>query len=250
MKHYDYSMFDEFISKYHSSGFLNIQRSDPFILEFEKKLDHNKQYFQIIDIIRFKLLFTSSTFKKITGVDPDNFEFGTFLNKAHEQDIERFSLARTKFFKSSHELFILKKGFVVVSANFRMLDSTSNFLNLFFQAYLFYSDIPLRTVYAMVIITDISKIDKGKHEYHFYVGNDRANFRYPDHKLLELGRQFSQREFDIIKLIADGLDSEQIAKKLFISVNTVNTHRRNVLKKTKKASTHELVIELKETGML
>jgi DNA-binding CsgD family transcriptional regulator len=75
-------------------------------------------------------------------------------------------------------------------------------------------------------------------------------FRYPDTDLLKTGLLFSDREFEIIKMISEGLGSEQIADKLFLSVNTVNTHRRNILKKTKKSTTHDLVIELQERGIL
>jgi DNA-binding CsgD family transcriptional regulator len=68
--------------------------------------------------------------------------------------------------------------------------------------------------------------------------------------LLRTGNVYTDREFEIIKLIAEGLGSEQIADKLFLSVNTINTHRRNILKKTRKSTTQELVIELKEKGIL
>ncbi len=38
----------------------------------------------------------------------------------------------------------------------------------------------------------------------------------------------SAREKDIIHLLALGLDSQSIADQLFISKNTVDTHRRNI----------------------
>ncbi len=41
----------------------------------------------------------------------------------------------------------------------------------------------------------------------------------------------SQREEEILHLIADGLATKNIADKLFISIDTVETHRRNILKK-------------------
>ena len=41
----------------------------------------------------------------------------------------------------------------------------------------------------------------------------------------------SMREIDVIKLIADGATSKEIADKLFISVATVKSHRNNIMKK-------------------
>lgn len=53
--------------------------------------------------------------------------------------------------------------------------------------------------------------------------------------------QLSQREAEIIRLLADGLNSKQIAQQLFISFHTVRTHRKNMLQKLKMKSTNELV---------
>lgn len=43
--------------------------------------------------------------------------------------------------------------------------------------------------------------------------------------------QLSQRELEIIRLVAEGLSSNEIAKKIFISPRTVDTHRNNILQK-------------------
>lgn len=43
--------------------------------------------------------------------------------------------------------------------------------------------------------------------------------------------KISNREKEIIQLIADGLSSNEIGQKLFLSSHTVNTHRKNILGK-------------------
>jgi DNA-binding CsgD family transcriptional regulator len=65
-----------------------------------------------------------------------------------------------------------------------------------------------------------------------------------------IGNIFSEREFEIIKLIGSGMESDQIADKLFLSVHTVNTHRRNILEKCGKSHISELIYELQEQGVL
>jgi DNA-binding NarL/FixJ family response regulator len=44
-------------------------------------------------------------------------------------------------------------------------------------------------------------------------------------------KNLSEREIEIIKLIANELNTNQIAEKLFLSPATVETHRHNILKK-------------------
>ncbi|WP_159478813.1 response regulator transcription factor [Dyadobacter sp. 3J3] len=44
---------------------------------------------------------------------------------------------------------------------------------------------------------------------------------------------FTKKESQILELIAKGLTSESIAKILIISINTVKTHRKNMIRKAK-----------------
>jgi len=51
----------------------------------------------------------------------------------------------------------------------------------------------------------------------------------------------SSRELEIIQLIAKGLTSKEMSEKLFISYHTINTHRKNILKKLDVKGTPELI---------
>ena len=61
---------------------------------------------------------------------------------------------------------------------------------------------------------------------------------YPDAGELLL----SKREREVLKYIAEGLSSKQIAARTSISVNTVNNHRNKMLKKTNCRNSYELII--------
>ncbi len=60
------------------------------------------------------------------------------------------------------------------------------------------------------------------------------------------GGMLSAREIEILKLVADGLSSKHVADKLFLSELTVNTHRRNMLKKTNQPNVAALVSYAKQ----
>jgi DNA-binding NarL/FixJ family response regulator len=51
----------------------------------------------------------------------------------------------------------------------------------------------------------------------------------------------TRREKEVLELIADGMTNMEIAQKLFISVTTVDTHRKNLLAKLEARNTASLV---------
>jgi len=53
--------------------------------------------------------------------------------------------------------------------------------------------------------------------------------------------ELSPREQDVVKLLADGLKTREIATKLFISPRTVEMHRAQIMKKLKVKSIAEIV---------
>lgn len=56
------------------------------------------------------------------------------------------------------------------------------------------------------------------------------------------GEILSERETDVLKLLASGLSNKEIADKLNISINTVITHRKNISQKTGIKSAQGLTI--------
>jgi DNA-binding NarL/FixJ family response regulator len=79
----------------------------------------------------------------------------------------------------------------------------------------------------------INSVFKGKVYYSFEV---LSSLRKPEPNQLLITR----REKEVLLLIAEGLTNAEIAEKLFISVPTVNTHRKSLLEK----------FEVKNTAML
>jgi len=56
------------------------------------------------------------------------------------------------------------------------------------------------------------------------------------------GLNVSDREMEIIKLIAEGLSNKEVADKLFLSTHTVTTHRKTFLNKLVVNNTSDLVL--------
>jgi two-component system, NarL family, nitrate/nitrite response regulator NarL len=60
----------------------------------------------------------------------------------------------------------------------------------------------------------------------------------------------TNKEIEIIKLIAQGLTTKDIANKIFISHHTVNTHRKHILSKLGIKNTSELIMYAVRNGLI
>jgi DNA-binding CsgD family transcriptional regulator len=246
----DYSLFFRFIETYLPDAYNNINPDDPLMLELEEMMEENNQCIYIADIIKMRVLFTSKRSTQMFGIEPKDITPYIFMEAIHPLDAQRLSLGRAKIIKLAQDLFIEKEGYKILSTNFRIRNAEGGYSSFLIQNYVFFTTIPYKTVFFLKIHTNIDWCQKIYHGYHYYIGNDLAQFKYPDEELLNIGNVFSKREFEIIRLIASGLSSEKIAEKLFISQLTINTHRANILKKTEKAHISELIYELQERGIL
>lgn len=62
--------------------------------------------------------------------------------------------------------------------------------------------------------------------------------------------EISKREIEVLQLVCEQLTAEEIGKKLFISVKTVNGHRTNLLQKTGSRNVTGLVLYAFKNNML
>lgn len=60
----------------------------------------------------------------------------------------------------------------------------------------------------------------------------------------------SEREIEIIRLIANGYTTRQIADKLYRSFHTITTHRKNIMRKLGINSTGELMVYAMHSGLI
>ncbi|MBC6401287.1 MAG: response regulator transcription factor [Ekhidna sp.] len=60
----------------------------------------------------------------------------------------------------------------------------------------------------------------------------------------------SAREFEVLALITKGMTTAAIADQLYLSVHTINSHRKNMLKKLGLSSPTELVVYALESGLI
>ncbi|MBC3541624.1 LuxR C-terminal-related transcriptional regulator [Rufibacter sediminis] len=69
------------------------------------------------------------------------------------------------------------------------------------------------------------------------------------HKNQLLLKTLSKRETEILTWVCRGYSSKAIAEKLFLSIHTVNTHRRNIQNRLGTSNVADLVVLAKEAGL-
>jgi DNA-binding CsgD family transcriptional regulator len=80
------------------------------------------------------------------------------------------------------------------------------------------------------------------------VGVVTPDFKFNKPELQRLG--ISKREYEVLELIAQGLSNQEIAEKLFVSLNTVKTHSSNLFMKLEVRRRTEALRRAKELQLL
>ena len=246
----NYDLYFQFIKAYEKNGFKNINRNDSLILELEELTSKNKQFFFIADLLKGQIIYTSKRSKDMFGLNYHNLNPYDVIEIVKPEELHRNTKGWAKLLNLANGLFLKKEGHSILSINMKLLNPVNEFLEILFQCFLFYSKEPLKTVYEIQIFTDLSDFKLETRGYHYYVGDDISNFRYPDDKLLHVGISLTKREFEILQLIESGLSTKEIADKLFLSEYTVNAHRRNILKNTNKLHISDVIYDLLEQGLI
>jgi len=249
-KPYSYSIFFDFIESYMPSGFLNIKADDPIMQQLNRLLEENDQFITVANLAQIKFLYASDRIRQVIGVEPDQLNPSHFVEVCHTDDLSRLGLLRAQTFVVEKEVLETKTGSALVSFTIRLRNTAGVYFTCLCQAYFFFTPIPHNEVFLLMVISNVDSFETRKHGFHHYKGKDLSNFRFPDIDLLNIGPDFSSREMEIIKLIESGMSSKEIADKLFLSVHTVNTHRRNILQNCGKCNISNLIYELQEQGLL
>ena len=71
---------------------------------------------------------------------------------------------------------------------------------------------------------------------------------FDENKIKELG--ISRRESEVLELISQGLSNQEIADKLFVSLNTVKTHSARLFEKLEVNSRTKAINKAKELGLI
>ena len=100
------------------------------------------------------------------------------------------------------------------------------------------------------LVEAVKTVARGENYFHAKVQTQMLEYFRGKKSAEEERGQLSEREIEIIREIAAGGTSKEIAERLFLSEHTVRTHRRNILHKLGLNNTAELIHQAMEQGWI
>lgn len=96
----------------------------------------------------------------------------------------------------------------------------------------------------------ITATSEGKKYFHSKINDQVFNYFSTRKSAQKKIEDLSEREIDIIKCLAEGMNTKTIAEALHISDHTVKTHRRNIMHKLRVNTSNEVIKLAYESGII
>ncbi len=201
----------------------------------------------MLDYQTKQYLFVSKNCEKIIGYTANKFiKDGNafYMTRIHPDDLEIYSgkvFREFVAYTSTMSVDEIKNSRYSFNYRFKRIDGT--YIQILQQFEVLEVNQNNHPLLVMGFITDITPHKKDdKVTYAISTYDKKKGFKMVTTDTFpHVHLSISAREKDVIKGLIDGLSSKQIADKLYVSLHTVNAHRRNILKKTNCKNTSELI---------
>lgn len=239
-----------------------IKTNNPSIQEVELSLDFHKKllnifqagryYYMVFNICKMELEYISPDVTAVLGYESEEINTMFFLEQIHPDDKPYFLNFENKLTEFFSLLPAEKRGSYKYQHDYRVKTKGNQYIRLLHQI------VPIdydKTNYyrSLLLHTDITHIKPyGTPCFSIIgLGNEPSYYNIQDKvELTESNPYFTKKEREILKLMVEGRNSKEISQVLYISLHTVNTHRKNILKKTDATSLIELIGKVIKEGWI
>ncbi|WP_027138431.1 LuxR C-terminal-related transcriptional regulator [Gaetbulibacter saemankumensis] len=227
------------------------------IIELDVYLPYSSTFFCVTNTQDLKFEYISKNMFACLGLKKEDFEkdgMRYFWSRMHPDDVELWLQALNELMVFTlNEIDLEHRDRMSYTWNYRLKNAAGDYVNIIQNTTPLVFDDCDKPIIGLAHYTVLSpeielqvcasaKLLKDNNEY------ETVYFNNFSQKLLADG--ITNRERDIIRLLLLNNSSKDIADKLNISANTVDTHRRNILKKLNISSTGELIGMLRSNKYL
>jgi len=220
---------------------------------FLERLDHiENSSIELFDCHRQQYAFMTPSFKYLIGYDSDAAlqtgpEF--FLNHLHPEDLPQILETVVETFQFLNAQSPQDRLDYKLIFDYRIRNGDDAYIRMLKQIVVL--ELATNGGIWLVLITNDRSPDKDltrpMQRKLINMKTDKNYLFAPDS---DETCPLSRREIEVLGLVAQGWVSKEIADRLFISVNTVNNHRRHILKKLKVDNSHQAVSWAHQHGLI
>lgn len=235
----------------------------PFLEDRPIDLCQTKLISQYLDIFHFgdcfyvifntgtaEMEYVSPNIEGFLGCSQKNFTLDMFLNRIHPDDLQYFfhyEQSAVRFFKNLSADLSFKYKFAY---DYRLKTTDGNYKR-FLQQTVPLCYFPDGGATTLTVFTDLTPLNITGIPKLSFIGMQGAPSYYNIHQkdeFLPLLNNFTRRETEILSFIVQGYTSEQISQKIFRSIHTVRSHRKNILEKSNCENITELIAKAIREG--
>ncbi|GGH46912.1 LuxR family transcriptional regulator [Mangrovimonas yunxiaonensis] len=218
------------------------------IIELDAYLPYSSTFFCVTNTQNLSFEYISKNMTACIGLDATLLKaegMRYFWSRIHPEDLDNWLTALKDLMAFTlSEIPLEERNRMTYTWNYRLMNGEGKYVNIVQNTSPLkfdFNDKPIvglahYTVLDPKVKLEVSATAKLLNEQNAY---ETKYFNNYNQKLLADG--LSNRERDIVRLLILKYSSKVIAEKLSISPNTVDTHRRNILKKLNVTSTGELI---------
>lgn len=211
--------------------------------------------FSVLDMDKNIYLLKSSKFKRMLGYvkpeDIENDDLELFHRIIHPDDLPFVMETENEAYMFYKNLPASEKKDYKLVYDFRVKNASGIYMRFIHQFIVLEQD-RLGKSWLALIVTDLiaERATNDKPQRRMINIKSGKLYLFNNDDSLNSGTLLTKREKEILGLIAQGLDSRDISERLFISVNTVNNHRQNILSKTRSENTTQALLYAKRIGII
>jgi DNA-binding CsgD family transcriptional regulator len=216
---------------------------------FEDLTNFGSQFIYVFDLPRGEVSYVSSGIQKILGYEPEEVNLRFLYQKIHPDDRRGVAEATMDALQGTIENRMTSPGRLKFSVNYRFLRKDGTYLQVLRHQTVQLIDGQGNILRTTGIIVELGHLPEVIGVTGKLFDNEKGRLIY-SRSYHHANSLFSTREKEIIQLLASGSKTKDIARALFISPNTVSTHRKNMLRKHRVKNTAELILFSKRQGII
>lgn len=200
-------------------------------------------YYFVSDLRKAEYDYISPEITKVLGYDRGDININFMLTLIHPEDQAFIVHFENRVHEFLQTISTEKISRYKVQYDYRLKTKSGKYKRILHQSFFLQDETEWKFYRSIEVHTDITHIKPDGIPVLSIIGLDDEPSYFnlePATELDELKSIFTKREKQILKFIVDGKKSEDISRILYISLHTVNTHRKKILQKAKAKSPTEL----------